>query len=395
MIRWQLFTRVTASIIAACCASMADAQSNTRAKADFRAFNRISDMFADFDDWHGPVTNLGIAPQISWTRDTGENTNVVTGSLAMSSYTWITPTLTTIIDLSIDQVSDPARDETLIFNGEGLGLDDMYFLWSDQRVGLQGGIFTVPFGTAWNTLPGVFDTTLVSDYQFDGRVGGIASLSTGNTGGGVHELQAGIFTIDGSFLSKTVMTGSGPAETDDVVGGDGGASWVVTYAASELSLIAPSFGYQVGFISQSAATSDGPRENAISASFEWTLPLDGDTDSTVDARFFSVTPSFEYVHFADWQGVDGASADYYTPGLSFNYGDWEMDFAATWTNGDDGTALADAVLLSTTLSYTFFSPQTQLQFGYAYQETNGVPDHLIGVQINMPINVLSYGLLGR
>lgn len=372
------------------------AQQNAQARSDRRAFARIADMFADFDGWHGPVMNLGVQPQLSWTYDRLDDTNVFTGSLAISSYTWITPTLTTVANLSIDQVRDPDPGETLVFNGEGFGVDDLYFNWSDQRVGLQGGIFTVPFGSAWSTLPGIFDGEFVGDYQFDGRVGALGLLSTGNEGGGVHQLQFGGFTIDGSFLSKTVLYNSGPAQTDGVVGGDDEASWLVSYSAREVPLLAPSFAYQLSFISQASPGDGAPRENGLSASASWTLPLIDDVLSTVEGRFLSLSPSFEYVHFWDWGGVDGAHADYFTPGLSINYGDWEVDFAATWRNTDAGAGSdADDFLLSATLGYTFFSPQVQVQFGYAYQEIGGVDDHMFGVQVNMPINVLSYALLGK
>ncbi|MBL9147366.1 MAG: hypothetical protein JNM94_01600 [Phycisphaerae bacterium] len=386
-----------AAVVAACAAApQALAQQNPQAKSDRRAFTRIADLFADFDGWHGPVMNFGIQPQLSWTYSEANDTNVVTGSLAMSSYTWITPTLTTVVNLSIDQVRDPDPGETLVFNGEGFGVDDLYFNWSDQRLGLQGGIFTVPFGFSWNTLPGVFDGEFVGDYQFDGRVGALGLLSTGNDGGGVHALQFGAFTIDGSFLSKTVLYDSGPAQTDGVVGGDDGASWLVSYTASDVPLLYPSLNYQVSFLSQSSAGDGGPRENGLSAGLNWTIPIIDDVMSTVDGKFFSIAPSFEYVHFWDWQGVDGANADYFTPGVTFAYGDWEVDLAATWRNTDDGFGNeSDDLLLSATLGYTFFSPQVQMQVGYAYQEVGGVDDHLVGVQVNMPINVLSYALFGK
>lgn len=375
--------------------STAHAQT-AQSRADRRAFARLADLFADFDGWHGPVTNLAIEPQLSWTYSDADDTNVMTGSLAISSFTWITPTLTTVANLSLDQVRDPDPGEDLWFSGEGLGVDDLYFNWSDQRVGLQGGIFTVPFGNAWQNLPGIFDTDFVGDYQFDGRVGAIGLLSTGNTGGGVHQLQAGAFTIDGSFLSKTVITSSGPAETEGVVGGDDGASWIVSYSAQEIPLFYPSFAYQVSYISQAGLGDGGPRESGLSASVNWTIPLDNDVISTVEGRYLSLTPSFEYVHFWDWNGVGGASADYFTPGLTFNYGDWELDLAATWRNTDDGGGMRDDdFLLSATIGYNLFTPQILAQVGYSYREVGGEPDHLFGVQISMPINVLSYALLGK
>ncbi|MSR41024.1 MAG: hypothetical protein EXS10_03885 [Phycisphaerales bacterium] len=370
-------------------------QAVQRSKANQRAFANLADMFSDFDGWHGPVTNLALQPQISWTRDTLANSNVVTGSLAVTSYTWITPTLTTVIDLSIDQVADPQYGETLVFSGEGFGIDDAYVLWSDQRVGLQAGMFTVPFGFDWGTLPGLFDTTFVSDYQFDNRVGGIASLSTANDGCGIHGLQAGAFCVDGSFMSQTAWTRSGPANDGDPQPGDDGASWFVSYTATEIPLLAPSLSYQFSYISQSAPTSGLTNEKGFSGGFSWTIPLDGSVEATVESEWLSVTPSFEYVNFWDWQGVEGANADYLTPAIAINYGDWEVDFAATWRNSDDGTDASDDVLLSATLTYNFFWPQSQIQFGYAYQDTDDGIDHMIGMQINMPINVISYGLLGR
>ena len=212
----------------------------------------------------------------------------------------------------------------------------------------------------------------VSDYQFDNRVGAIASISTGNDGGGVHGLQAGVCSVDGSFLSKTVMTSSGPANSGDPSPGDGGASWLISYTAAEIPLIAPSFTYQFSFISQSPALGTTSRENGVSGGFQWTLPLDGSVEAIVEGEFFSVTP-----------------------GLTFDYGDWELDLAATWRNSDDLTESSDDVLLSASVSYNFFSPQTQIQFGYAYQDTSYGVDHMIGMQINMSINMISYGLLGK
>lgn len=387
---------ILAATAALCGAQLAEGRQSAANRADRRAFARINDLFADFDGWHGPVMNLGIQPQLSWTYSDNDDTNVVTGALAISSYTWITPTLTAVANASLDQVQDPNPGENLYFDGQGFGVDDLYLNWSDQRVGVQGGIFTVPFGSAWRYLPGVFDTDFVGDYQFDGRVGAIGLLSTGNEGGGVHQLQFGAFTIDGSFLSKTVLYDSGPAQTDGVVGGDDGASWVVSYSAREIPLLFPSFGYQVSYISQSGIGNGGPRENGLSAGLNWTIPLDRDVLSTVEGRYASLTPSFEYVHFWDWNGVGGASADYFTPGLTFNYGDWELDLATTWRNTDDGGGISsDDFLFSATVGYNMFTPQVLTQVGYSYRREGGVEDHVVGVQIGMPINVLSYHLFGR
>jgi hypothetical protein len=53
---------------------------------------------------------------------------MVTGTLVIGSYTWITPTLTIVIDLSIDQVANPQDGKTLVFSGEGFGVDDPYLV---------------------------------------------------------------------------------------------------------------------------------------------------------------------------------------------------------------------------------------------------------------------------
>ena len=46
------------------------------------------------------------------------------------------------------------------------------------------------------------------------------------------------------------------------------------------------------------------------------------------------------------------------------------------------------------IGYNFFGPQSLVQLGYAYNETGGAPNHQIGLQVNLPINMLQYFPIG-
>ena len=368
------------------------------ANPDVRSFALFRDLFDNFGEWHGPILNVAYQPQVQYqfsSNPTGkyQGINDLYGSVALGAYMWITPELTVNANVSLDQVQSPTNPDQWGFYGEGIQAGDIWVEWSDQRTGVIAGRFTAPFGIAPLLLPGVFDTNLVNNYSFGGLLGVMGTLSTGDEGGGIHALSVAGFGVDTTFLAHSAIT-STPDPTGPGTGG-GMDSFCINYSGINIPLIFPTLQVSASYINFGAGVGAPVQQQGFEAGASWKYIVTGDSDSTLDAKYFSVGPLFEYVHFWDAGGVSGAWSSYYTVGVIANYGNWQTDVCATWEpNSAPGTSNTDAFLVSANVGYNFFGPQSLVQLGYAYNETGGAPNHQIGLQVNLPINALQYFPLG-
>ena len=357
---------------------------------DPRPFALFRDLFDTAGEWHGPWLSMTWQPQLQWSwQSEGTPKNNFNAQVSWQTYVWFTPELTMNVNMSLDQVEQPQANNQWFMYGEGVTAGDVWLQWSDQRTGIIGGRFTAPFGLAPLLLPGVFDTNFVNSYNFGGLMGGLGTLSTGDEGGGIHALNAAFFGIDTTFMADGIFAStaapSGPGT------GGGVDSWMIGYSGANIPLIFPTLDVNIAYISFGEGVGTTAQQQGFNAGAYWQYIINNDGNDTLDARAWSIGPLFEYVHFWNNNGIEDASADYYTFGLITNYGNWQADATVGWQNLTDPTSSnQDNFLFTANVGYNFFGPQSLVQVGYAYEESAGVIDHQVGIQVNLPINALQY-----
>ena len=357
---------------------------------DPRPFALFRDMFDTAGEWHGPWVNMSWQPQLEWSwQSEGVPKNNFNAQVAWQAYVWFTPEVTMNVNMTFEQVETPQANNQWFMYGEGVTAGDVWVQWSDQRTGIIGGRYTAPFGLAPLVLPGVFDTNFVNNYNFGGLMGGLATLSTGDEGGGIHALNAGFFGIDTTFMADGIFAStaapSGPGT------GGGVDSWVIGYSGANIPLLYPTLDINVAYINFGEGIGTTAQQQGFNAGAYWQYMINNDGLDTLDARYWSIGPLFEYVHFWNNNGIQDATADYYTFGLITNSGNWQADATVGWQNlTEPGSPDQDNFLFTANLGYNFFGPQSLVQVGYAYQETAGTIDHQVGIQVNFPIVALEY-----
>ena len=359
---------------------------------DPRPFALFRDLFDNAGDAHGPWVTMTWQPQLqySWQSD-GTPKNNLEPTVSWQAYTWFTPELTMNVNLALNQVNPGPTNNDWAAYGMGAQAGDVWLEWSDQRTGIIGGRFTAPFGLAPLLLPGVFDTNLVNNYNFGGLMGGLGTLSTGDEGLGIHALNASFFGIDTTFMADNVFVAT-PQATGPGTGG-GVDSWSIGYAAENVPLIFPTLQYNFSYIQFGDGNGAPENQKGFNAGAYWQYVINNSGTDTLDAQYWSVGPLVEYVRFWNADGLADSDSEYFTVGIVSNYGNWQTDF--TWGYQDlSGSGQANpgrTTLFTANLGYNFFGPQSLVQLGYAYEDTEGQSiNHQVGLQVNFPITILEW-----
>lgn len=364
---------------------------------DPRPFALFRDLFDTAGEMHGPWVTMSWQPQLQyqWQSD-GVPINNFSPTVSWQAYTWFTPELTMNVNLALNQVNPGPTNDDWAAYGMGAQAGDVWLQWSDQRTGIIGGRYTAPFGLAPLILPGVFDTTLVNNYSFGGLMGGLGTLSTGDEGLGIHALNAGFFGVDTTFMANNVFVSTPQADGPGT--GGGVDSWTIGYAAENVPLIFPTLEWNISYIQFGDGRGAEENQKGFNAGAYWQYIVDNDTESTLDARYWSVGPLVEYVRFWDSGGTAGQTTEYFTVGVITNYGNWQADVTWGFQNvsgaagvGSNSLNPGRTELVTANIGYNFFGPQSLVQLGYAYEDTEGADiNHQIGLQVNFPITILEW-----
>ena len=356
---------------------------------DPRPFALFRDLFDTAGDMHGPWVTMTWQPQLeyAWQSD-GTPMNNFTPTVSWQAYTWFTPELTMNVNLALNQVNQGPTNDDWAAYGMGAQAGDVWLQWSDQRTGIIGGRYTAPFGLAPLLLPGVFDTTLVNNYSFGGLMGGLGTLSTGDEGLGIHALSASFFGKDTTFLNNNIFV-STPQATGPGTGG-GVDSWSISYSAENVPFIYPTLQWNFAYIQFGDGIGAPANQKGFNAGVYWEYVLDNDGTDTLDAKYWSIGPLVEYVRFWNNDGIEGADAEYFTVGVITNYGNWQADVTYGYQELE-GPGAGRTTLVTANLGYNFFGPQSLVQLGYAYEDTEGQSvNHQVGLQVNFPITILEW-----
>jgi len=190
---------------------------------------------------------------------------------------------------------------------------------------------------------------------------------------------------DNVFVATPKATGPGT--------GGGVDSWSIGYAAENVPLIFPTLQYNFSYIQFGDGNGAPENQKGFNAGAYWQYVINNDGTDTLDAQYWSVGPLVEYVRFWNEGGQADSDAEYFTVGIISNYGNWQTDF--TWgyqeLTGSGQANPGRTTLFTANLGYNFFGPQSLVQLGYAYEDTEGQDiNHQIGLQVNFPITILEW-----
>ena len=401
MNRRTIHTFIVAGLASGLLASKAAAQmyqdaqgrSTPRREASFLDIGRIMGEGEDWLDY--PVFDLSFNTQFEYDfthfNGNGHSNNLVNTS-DLSFTLLFAPRLALFSDMTLDQINGPNPGQDSWLEGEGIFSSDLFLQYSDQFFTLGGGQFTPNFGIANALAPGVYGGDFVGDYSFDDQIGLFTSLDFGREQIGRHIFSASLFMVDTSFLSKSIITSNGGTSRSDGGPGNSGSleSFTLTYDGVDVPICdMPILQYQLGFISQAEGEGDTGRQYGFVAGAAITIPLDRNPYATVANRYQAIQPLIEYAHFENWTGVDGATADYFTAGVDYFYGDWDFSMAGT-TRSIEGLGAGDAddYMITAAVGYQLYGYQAlggngQVSFGWAYSEQGRQDQHVFGIVLSL------------
>ena len=314
------------------------------------------------------------------------------------------PRLIIYSDLTLDQITPPAQGKNSWLQSEGVFSSTLFLQYSDQFVTLGTGQFTPNFGIANNLAPGIFGGDFVSDYSFSDQLGVFAALDFGKEQIGRHILNGSLFTVDRSALSNSLFTRQG--RTTAASGGPGNSgsldSFCLAYNGIDVPICSlPILQYQLGFISQAAPQGSTARQQGYVAGLAATIPINRTATATAANRYSAIQPLLEYAHFDQWSSVNGATADYFTVGLEYFRGDWDLNASTTLRKTTDlpSQSAAHDLLAQATISYQLYGYQTgggngQISAGWSYSKDQGVDSNTFAIQLSLSWDIITrYQLL--
>jgi hypothetical protein len=356
----------------------------------------LSLMMGDGEDWlDHPTIDLSFNTQFQNDYSAIKNSpdsNKLVNTSDLAATLKFAPRLAIFTDIVLDQVNGPDPGDNSWFEGEGLWVDDLFMQWSDQALTLVGGIFTPNFGIANALAPGIYGGDFVCDYSFDDQVGFFGSIDVGMEQVGRHIFSGSLFMQDTSFFSNSIITKRGPVTRAD--GGPANTnsleSFSLTYDGIDVPIWdLPILQYQLGVISQAAGEGDTGRQIGVVGGIAVTIPIDRDPLATASNRYQALQPLLEIAHFDNWTCIDDATADFYTFGAQYWYGDWNLSASGTIRDfdmpsmDDENDFLVQASVGYQLYGYQAFGGNGQVSFGWSYQENAGQDEHIFGVVLSL------------
>lgn len=222
--------------------------------------------------------------------------------------------------------SPPAAGRNRFFDDQGLYVEVLRLDYETERFGVFGGKFTPRFGIAWDAAPGIYGTDFAEDYELAERIGFGGVLKFGDESLGRHELSASTFFRDTSGLAGSVLTRR--QKTREADGGPGNtgsfSSFAVGLDGSEYRH-APGFRYHVAVARQGKGRGNDKHERGLVAGAEYEIEM---------TETITVTPLVEYADFRNADATDGQDRAFWTAGLRFGYGSWNLALAGARRNTD-------------------------------------------------------------
>ncbi len=277
------------------------------------------------------------------------------------------------LGLVLEPVEAPDPGEDRYFDDHGLYAETLSLNYDHPWFFVTAGKFTQNFGIAWDLAPGIYGTDFAEDYELSERWGLGGGLRVSGDFG-THELSAGVFFLDTTILSASVLTNRGRTERSD--GGPSNTrdptSFTIALDGEQIPA-AGDFRYHLAFAYQSTELPGEADEKGF------VIGLDYATSITPELE---ATPILEYAHFFDTGGVDGADGDYFTAGVRFGFREWQA--VALFANRAVDIASArdiDDNMLEFSLGYEF-DFGLGIDAGWRFMEQGGADSQTFGVLLS-------------
>lgn len=290
---------------------------NQDAEPPPRGFEREGGEFEDEGGFQPSVSGeILIEIQNDWVYDADDNDDEINDLFATVESTLRLNMLEGLwleLGLVLEPVEEPEPGENRYFDDHGLFAETVSLNYDHPWFFVVGGKFTPNFGIAWDLAPGIYGVDFAEDYELTERWGVGGGLRVSGDFG-THALSAGVFFLDTTLLSASVLTNrgrtkrsdGGPSNTRDLT------SFTVALDGEQIPAIG-GFRYHLAFAYQSTELPGEADEKGFVIGVEY------ETEITPE---LAATPILEYAHFFDAGGIDGADGDYFTAGVEFSLREW-------------------------------------------------------------------------
>ncbi|MFC3061623.1 hypothetical protein [Paenirhodobacter populi] len=271
-----------------------------------------------------------------------------------------------------ESVLDPRPGKDRTFGDIGLYIDTLNVEVEAGPVTLTAGKFAAGFGTAWDTMPGIWGSDLAEDYELAEQLGFGLAWDLGETPVGALTFGVNLFTADTSALSDSAFTKRGRLTRADGGAGNTGKLNNVSLTLDGADIAAaPGLSWHLGYRELKPGLGDSATERGMVFGLAQALDLGNGTELTVVG---------EVARLRNVGGGDDR-ADYATLGIGFARGPWHGEIAASTRKtrlGAGGSERDSLVQISG--GYTWENG-IDLSLGYARLSEAGAKSDTIGPRL--------------
>ena len=288
----------------------------------------------------------------------------------------LTPQLSLNTGFVFEQVEDPEDDS--LFEDHGFYVSDLFFEWSGEALSLHAGKLGAAFGVAWDVAPGLYGVDFAEDYEIAEQWAAGAVIPFGGDEEGSLSLSIDAFMADTTGLSSSAGTRRERLRRAD--GGPGNTSvpksFSITLGADSL---AGGPGFQVGILHRDAGDESDPGnkdELGFALALVHAIELDGDS---------GIEWMAEGAWLNDFEGAPDADVTFFTAGLTYLNGPWNVAVAGAMRKTDTGEGPeTDDTLFQLSAGYAFDSGLS-VDVGWRHGDEGDESSQTIGA-------VIAYGI---
>lgn len=271
-----------------------------------------------------------------------------------------------------ESVLDPRPGEDRTFGDIGLYIDTLNIEMAAGPVTLTAGKFTAGFGTAWDTMPGIWASDLAEDYELAEQLGFGLAWDLGATPVGALTLGVNLFTADTTALSDSAFTKRGRLTRADGGAGNTGKLNNVSLTLDGADIAAaPGLSWHLGYRELKPGLGDNATERGMVFGLAQAFEL-------ANGAELAVVGEVARLHNA---GGGDDRADYATLGIGLARGSWHGEIAASSRKirlGAGGSERDSLVQVSG--GYTWENG-IDLSLGYARLSEAGAKSDTIGLRL--------------
>lgn len=273
---------------------------------------------------------------------------------------------------TLESVLDPRPATDRTFGDIGLYIDTLNIEAGFGPVTLTAGKFGAGFGTAWESMPGIWTADLAEDYELAEQLGIGLAWDLGDTPLGALTFGVNLFTADTSALSDSAFTRRGRLTRADGGAGNTGRlnNVSLTLEGSDIAA-APGLSWHLGYRELKPGQGDVATERGMVFGLAQAFDLGNDTELTVAGEVARLRNA----------GGGADDADYATLGLGLVRGPWHGELGASLRRtGFAGGGSARDTLLQVSAGYTWDNG-IDLSLGYVRGSEDGSKSDTIGLRL--------------